>query len=195
MTLGTSVPPAVVCRFGVTCPTASASSGFDTPDYIDSFTLHTSAARERSAERWARAVLEEAPLSRRSARRMWQLMGLRLGPPPYSAGHVQGWTIADTGANWIRLETQSWYLSAQAVCVLDDVEPAPSLSLCSRCAMTANPRGGSCGRLYRVHISVRSRSCCARRPPWWATRPFLPTPCRTPGPRSAFGATCADGPG
>jgi hypothetical protein len=142
MTLGTSVPPAVVCRFGRDVPDRVRKlSSFDAPDYIDSFTLHTSATRERSAERWARAVLEEASLSRRSARRMWQLMGLRLGPPPYSAGHVQGWTIAHTGANWIRLETQSWYLSAQAVCVLDDVEPAPSLSLSLSLRYDRKPAG------------------------------------------------------
>lgn len=132
MTLGAAGPPTVVCRFGVhdVPDRVRTLFTFDAPDYIDSFTIKTPAAQERSAEAWARAVLEEAALSRRSARRLWQLMGLRLGPPPYSAIHVQGWVISDTGANWIRLETESWYLSAQAVCLVDDVEVSLSLSLC-----------------------------------------------------------------
>jgi hypothetical protein len=124
-------PPTVVCRIGTTdVPTRVRSlCTFDAPDYVDSFTLHTPSARERSAEGWARAVLEEAALSRRSARRLWQLMGLRLGPAPYSAGHVQGWAIADTGADWIRLETQSWYMSAQAVCLIDNTGLSIALAL------------------------------------------------------------------
>jgi len=131
MTLGAPGPPTVVCRFGEhDLPDRVCKlSTFGAPDYIDSFTIKTPVAQERSPEGWARAVLEEAALSRRSARRLWQLMGLRLGPPPYSAAHVQGWAITDTGANWIRLETESWYLSAQAVCLVDDVEVSLSLSL------------------------------------------------------------------
>ena len=131
MTLGAPGPPTVVCRFGEhdVPDRVRTLSTFGAPDYIDSFTIKTPAAQERSAEGWADAVLEEAALSRRSARRLWQLMGLRLGPPPYSADHVQGWAITDTGADWVRLETESWYLSAQAVCLVDDVEVSLSLSL------------------------------------------------------------------
>jgi hypothetical protein len=131
MSLGAPAAPNVVCRFGVHDVPERVRSlcTFDAPDYIDSFTLHTLAARERSAEGWARAVLEEAALSRRSARQLWLAIGLRLGPRPYSADHVQGWAIAGTGADWLRLETQSWYLSAQAVCLVDDAEVSLSVSL------------------------------------------------------------------
>jgi hypothetical protein len=129
---GVLAPPNVVCRIGTSdVPTRVRSlCTFDEPDYIDSFTLHSLSARDLTAEGWARAVLEEAELSRRSARRLWRLMGLRLGPPPYSAEHVQGWAIADAGAaDWIRLETQSWYVSAEVVCVIDHSELSISLSL------------------------------------------------------------------
>jgi hypothetical protein len=131
MSLGAPAPSVVVSRFGMQhVPVRVRSlSTFATPDYIDSFTLDTPAARERSVEEWARAVLEEAALSRRYARRFWRLMGLRLGPPPYSSAHVQGWAIAGTGADWIRLETQSWYMSAEAVCLVDDDQVSLSLSL------------------------------------------------------------------
>jgi len=96
-------------------------------DYVDLFTLETG-SHDRSAEQWARAVLELAPLSRRNARRLWRLMGLRLGPPR-SPEHVQGWKIAESGENWIRLETYSWYLSAQVICLVDGGRVSVSLSL------------------------------------------------------------------
>lgn len=83
------------------------------PDYADLYTATTS-AEGRPAERWARAVLEEAPLSRRSAYRLWRFLGLRLGPQG-APGHVQGWVIADQGDEWIRLETASWYMTVQAI--------------------------------------------------------------------------------
>jgi hypothetical protein len=42
---------------------------------------------------------------------------------------VQGWTIVDKGCDWIRLETQSWYMSAQAVFVVGVSEVSVSVSL------------------------------------------------------------------
>lgn len=64
MSLGAPAPSVVVSRFGMQhVPVRVRSlSTFATPDYIDSFTLDTPAARERSVEEWARAVLEEAAL-------------------------------------------------------------------------------------------------------------------------------------
>jgi hypothetical protein len=131
MNLAVSTAPKVVGRHGVHHVPERVRSlcTFDAPDYIDSFTLHTPVAQERSAEGWARAVLEEAAVSRRSARRLWQAIGLRLGPRPYSAAYIQGWAIAANGNDWLRLETQSWYLSAQAVCLVDDEGISLSLSL------------------------------------------------------------------
>jgi hypothetical protein len=98
------------------------------PDYIDLFTVTTPVATDKSAEEWARAVLEQAPLSRRNARRLWRVMGLRLGPPR-SPDHVQGWMIAARGDNWLRVETASWYLTAQAICLVEETQVSLSLSL------------------------------------------------------------------
>jgi hypothetical protein len=98
------------------------------PDYIDLFTVSATSAPEESAERWARAVMEEAPLARRHARRLWGLIGLRLGPSG-SPDHIQGWMISGRGDDWIRVATSSWYLSAEAVCAVRAGEVSLSLSL------------------------------------------------------------------
>jgi hypothetical protein len=98
------------------------------PDYVDLFTITTAMAADRSAEQWARAALEQAPVSRRNARRLWRIMGLRLGPRD-SADHVQGWKIAGRGDNWLRLETASWYMTAQAICLVEGTQVSISLSL------------------------------------------------------------------
>ena len=98
------------------------------PDYVDLFTVTTPTATDHSAEEWARAVLERAPLSRRNARVLWRLMGLRLGPR-HSPDHVQGWKIAARGDNWLRVETASWYVTAQAVCSVEEGQVSLSLSL------------------------------------------------------------------
>jgi hypothetical protein len=87
-------------------------------DYVDSYTAVTTNARDKSPEGWARAVLEDTPLGRR-ARRLWRLLGLRLGPPN-SPDYVQGWKIAARGDDWIRVETSSWFATAHAVCHADD---------------------------------------------------------------------------
>ena len=59
---------------------------------------------------------------------LWRLMGLRLGPR-HSPDHVQGWKIAAHGDNWIRVETASWYMTAQAVCLVEEGQVSISLSL------------------------------------------------------------------
>jgi hypothetical protein len=109
-------------------PEAIRSLTFADPDYVDLFTVTTPSAANWSPEAWARAVLEEAPLARDKARLVWRLMGLRLGPP-HSPDHVQGWKIAARDNEWLRLETASWYLSAQAVCIVDEDKVSLSLSL------------------------------------------------------------------
>jgi hypothetical protein len=98
------------------------------PNYVDLFTVTTPTATSRSAEEWARAVLEQTPVARRNTRGLWRLMGLRLGPP-HSSDHVQGWKIAARGDNWLRVETASWYMTAQAVCLVEDGQVSISLSL------------------------------------------------------------------
>jgi hypothetical protein len=98
------------------------------PDYVDLFTITTPPTTTTSPEKWARAVLEEAPVSRRNARFLWRLMGLRLGPR-HSADCVQGWKIAACENDWLRLATGSWYMSAEAVCSVEDGRLSFSLSL------------------------------------------------------------------
>jgi hypothetical protein len=105
-----------------------AASALPDADYADLFTVDAPGAGARSPEEWARRVLEQAPVARDNARRFWRMLGLRLGPPG-SPDHVQGWRIAARGEGWIRLETASWYLRAQAVCLVEDDRVSMSLSL------------------------------------------------------------------
>ncbi len=98
------------------------------PDYVDLFTVATAKAADSSAEEWARAILERAPVAARNARKLWRLIGLRLGPPR-SPDHVQGWKIAARGDDWLRVETASWYMTAQAVCLVEHEQVSLSLSL------------------------------------------------------------------
>lgn len=101
----------------------------DDVHYADLFTLTTTQpGMSSSPEAWVRAVLEQTPLARRSARRLWRLLGLRLGPRN-STEHVQGWTIVGRGGNWIRLQTSSWYMTAQAVCLVEQQSVSISLFL------------------------------------------------------------------
>ena len=128
-------------------------STFASPNYVDLFTATTTAAIDRSPEQWARAVLEQAPLARRNARVLWRLMGLRLGPR-HSLDHVQGWTITARGDNWIRVETASWYMAAQAVCLVEEGQVSISLSL-----RYDQPVADSSGPSCRVPTSERCPSC------------------------------------
>jgi hypothetical protein len=115
---------------GDTCASVDirSLSTLPSPDYCDLYTITTATAGDLSPEGWARALLEQAPLSRRSAYRLWRLLGLRLGPPG-SPDHVQGWRIADRGSDWIRIESGSWYLTAQAVLRRDRERVSVSLFL------------------------------------------------------------------
>ena len=85
------------------------------PDYADMFTLTAAGATDKSAEEWARALLEETPFARRYAFFPWRiLLHLRLGPRS-SPQHVYGWRIADRGDHWIRIEAASWFMTAHGV--------------------------------------------------------------------------------
>lgn len=108
--------------------TVRSLAAFADPDYIDLFTVTTPIATDHSAEEWARAILEQTPLSRRNARRLWRVLGLRLGPA-HSPDYVHGWKIAARGDNWLRIETASWYAAAHAVCLVEDEQVSLSLSL------------------------------------------------------------------
>jgi hypothetical protein len=62
-------------------------------DYEDAFLVDAGRAQDRTAEQWAREILEGAPVSTRHAlSRGWAGLGLRLGPAQ-SDRHVLGWEI------------------------------------------------------------------------------------------------------
>ena len=62
-------------------------------DYEDGFSVDLPEVRERTAEQWARAVIENAPGSfRTSLPRGWRALGLKHGPVD-SESHVLGWPI------------------------------------------------------------------------------------------------------
>jgi hypothetical protein len=103
---------------------------FTEADYVDVYVAATPmpAPAAGSAEEWARAILERAAVSKRHARRFWRALGLRLGPPG-SPDHVQGWRITARDDRWVRFETGSWYMRAQAVVLVDEDQVSLSLSL------------------------------------------------------------------
>lgn len=76
-------------------PSMSALSRLARADYTDAFALATARAGDRTAEEWARAMLEDAPGSTRGAlRRGWRALGLRLGPTA-DCDRVLGWPVRD----------------------------------------------------------------------------------------------------
>jgi len=100
------------------------------PDYTDAFEVDTSSAKPRSAEQWARATFEDAPVAMR-----WFLLaswraglGLRLGPR-HSSDHVHGWRILDRATSSITLELRSWFLRCHLVFWLDDTKLVFSTSI------------------------------------------------------------------
>ena len=61
-------------------PAARALSTLCHVDYEDAFLVGTGPAQDRTGEQWARAILEDAPMSTRNAlSRGWSALGLRLG--------------------------------------------------------------------------------------------------------------------
>ncbi|MBV8303154.1 MAG: hypothetical protein JOZ04_03015 [Acidimicrobiia bacterium] len=61
-------------------------------DYEDCHLVDVPKASDRTAEAWARAVLEDAPESlRRSLRSGWRSLGIRLGP--VTGAGVLGWPV------------------------------------------------------------------------------------------------------
>lgn len=88
-------------------------AGMAGPDYIDLFTVAASAAKERSPEEWARAVIEGVPRAGQVI--VWQtLLGLRLDPRP-GPDRAAGWELAKRGDTWIRAEARSWFMTAHCL--------------------------------------------------------------------------------
>ncbi len=74
-------------------PAARSLSTLTRIDYEDAFFVGTGQAGDRTAEQWARAVLEGAPASVRARLlRGWGILGLKLGSPR-SDRRVLGWEV------------------------------------------------------------------------------------------------------
>jgi hypothetical protein len=87
-------------------------------DYVDLFTVTTSAAEDGSAEEWARAGVDDA--AGHAGQFVWRvLLGLRLERRS-SPGCVAGWKIVGRGDSHIVLEAASWCLTAQIVVDVGD---------------------------------------------------------------------------
>jgi hypothetical protein len=92
-------------------PSVRALSSLRHVDYADQFTVATGA--DAAPERWARAMFGDVPGL--GEQLIWRgFLGLRLSRGR-SPDTVAGWRIGDRGADWIRLEAASWFLSADMV--------------------------------------------------------------------------------
>lgn len=86
---------------------ARARSKLARIDYQDAFVVETSFAQLLNGERWARAMLEDAPTMTRSALTSgWSALGLRLGSIR-SERLVLGWEIASQGPEFALLAARS----------------------------------------------------------------------------------------
>jgi predicted oxidoreductase len=89
-----------------------------THDYVDVFTVTTSAAQDWSPEHWARAGLDFA--AGLAGQFVWRvLLGLRLERRS-SPDYVAGWKIVGRDDSEVVLEAASWFLTAQIVVRVGD---------------------------------------------------------------------------
>ncbi|MFI7423172.1 DUF2867 domain-containing protein [Nonomuraea sp. NPDC049684] len=94
-------------------PSVRALSSLPVVDYADHFALTTNDRDGGTAEEWARAMFGDVPSA--AERLIWRgLLGLRLARGR-SPATVAGWRITARGDGWIRLETASWFLTANLV--------------------------------------------------------------------------------
>ncbi len=74
-------------------PAARRLSTLSHIDYEDAFLVQTGRTLERTAEQWAHAILDDAPISTRTALLLgWSSLGLRLSAAG-SDRHVLGWRM------------------------------------------------------------------------------------------------------
>ena len=84
-------------------PAARALSTLPHVDYEDAFLVETRQAQERTAENWARAILEDAPTIMRSALLWgWFTLGLKLGSTR-SDRFVLGWEVRRSTRDFVLL--------------------------------------------------------------------------------------------
>jgi len=87
-------------------------------DYVDAFTVTTSAAEDWSPEQWARAGVDFA--AGLAGQFVWRaVLGLRLDRRS-SADHVAGWKIVGRGDRVVVLEAASRLLTAQIAVSVGD---------------------------------------------------------------------------
>jgi len=88
--------------------TVRARSALERIDYADAFRVATAGEGERTAEEWARAMLQGAPAATRQAlREGWRMLGLRLGPTE-DPDRVLGWPMRERGPDCVVLAATSW---------------------------------------------------------------------------------------
>jgi hypothetical protein len=88
-------------------PETRMSSTLGRVDYEDAFLLEVGATQGRSSEEWMREILERSPASLRLRLLSgWTALGLKLRVPG-SAGSVLGWTIRDSGPDFVLLGADS----------------------------------------------------------------------------------------
>lgn len=76
-------------------------------DHEDAFIVEIGPARDRTAEQWARAILEEAPISMRSALLSgWSAIGLKLSSLQ-SKRCVLGWKVRRSTPDYVLLAADS----------------------------------------------------------------------------------------
>jgi hypothetical protein len=92
-----------------------ALSTMSPPSYVDLFVADVADATSHSPEQWARAAVEGASEAGRFL--AWRAaLGLRLSDAPDRIG---GWRVGERGDGWIRVEAESWFLTAHMVFVVE----------------------------------------------------------------------------
>jgi hypothetical protein len=87
---------------------AKALSTLSNVDYEDGFLVDAVPAQDRTAEEWARAILEDAPATtRRALRSGWCSLGLRLGSTR-DERRVLGWEVRRSNPAFVLLGARSY---------------------------------------------------------------------------------------
>ncbi|WP_194818706.1 hypothetical protein [Nocardia sp. XZ_19_385] len=77
--------------------------------HSDAHLLRTNRSADRSAEQWARAILEDVPGEVRAAlERAWKVIALGLAPVG-TERTVAGWSIAHASPDYVLLQTESTF--------------------------------------------------------------------------------------
>jgi hypothetical protein len=88
-------------------PYVVEASSLGRVDYADAFVVQTGPTADRSAEEWARALLEGAPSPLRATLvRSWTLLGLKIGSTR-DVDRVLGWQVACSTPDQVLLHADS----------------------------------------------------------------------------------------